>query len=98
MNIFERKIDGVPQFVSFFAPVINVLRDLGGQARPKEVFDEIAKRYDVEADQLAQVNKNGNRNSTTAWHGPGFTWSKLGSCILRNAEFGRSRMLANALK
>lgn len=59
MSLFEQKIDGVPQFVTYFAPVLEVLRDLAGQAQPKQVFDEIAKRYDVPGDVLGQVNKNG---------------------------------------
>lgn len=45
MSLFEQKIEGVSQFVSYFAPVLEVLRDLGGQARPKEVFEEIVKRH-----------------------------------------------------
>ncbi len=59
MSLFRQKIDGVPQFVTYFAPVLEVMRDLGGQARPKQVFDEIANRYDVPNSFLDQTNKNG---------------------------------------
>ena len=69
MSLFEQKIEGVPQFVSYFAPVLEVLRDLGGQARPKEVFDEIAKRHEVPDEFLEQTNKNGQPkfNNRVAW-------------------------------
>ena len=33
MGLHEQKIDGVPQFVSYFAPVIEIMRDLGGKER-----------------------------------------------------------------
>lgn len=69
MSLFEQKIEGVPQFVSYFGPVLKVLRDLGGQAKPKQVFDEIAKRYEVPEDVLSQTNKNGQPkfNNRVAW-------------------------------
>ena len=34
MSIFHAKIDGVPQFVSYFAPVHRAMQQLGGQATP----------------------------------------------------------------
>lgn len=69
MSIFEQKIEGVPQFVSYFAPVLEVVRDLGGEARPKQVFEEIAKRHEVPTDFLNQTNKNGQPkfNNRVAW-------------------------------
>lgn len=69
MNLFEQKIEGVPQFVSYFEPVLAVLRDLGGQAKPKEVFEEIAKRYEVPPEILSQTNKNGQPkfHNRVAW-------------------------------
>lgn len=59
MGIHAEKIEGVPQFVSYFGPLLKILRDLGGQARPREVFDEIIKRYGVPDEFLAQTNNNG---------------------------------------
>lgn len=69
MSLFRQKIDGVPQFVTYFAPVLEVMRDLGGLARPKQVFDEIANRYDVPDSFLDQTNKNGQPkfNNRVAW-------------------------------
>lgn len=69
MSLFDQKIEGVPQFVSYFAPVLEVLRDLEGQARPKQVFEEIAKRHQVPESFLNQTNKNGQPkfNNRVAW-------------------------------
>jgi restriction endonuclease Mrr len=69
VKLFEQKIEGVPQFVSYFAPVLEVLRDLGGRARPKQVFQEIAQRHEVPDDFLNQTNKNGQPkfNNRVAW-------------------------------
>lgn len=58
-GIHDRKIDGVPQFVSYFAPVIEIMRDLGGQARPRQVFDELINRHGIPESFLALTNKNG---------------------------------------
>ena len=33
MGLHDQKIDGVPQFVSYFVPVIEIMRDMGGQGR-----------------------------------------------------------------
>lgn len=69
VSLFEQKIEGVPQFVSYFSPVLEVVSDLGGQARPKQVFEEIAKRHEVPEDFLNQTNKNGQPkfNNRVAW-------------------------------
>jgi 5-methylcytosine-specific restriction protein B len=58
MGLHDKKIDGVPQFVSYFAPVIEVMRDLGDQARPRQIFDELIRRYELPQDFLALTNKN----------------------------------------
>ena len=59
MGLHDQKIDGVPQFVSYFVPVIEIMRDMGGQARPRQIFAELIKRHDIPADFLALTNKNG---------------------------------------
>jgi 5-methylcytosine-specific restriction protein B len=60
MGLHDQKIGGVPQFVSYFKPVIEIMRDLGGQARPRQIFDELIKRHDIPQDFLALTNKNGD--------------------------------------
>jgi 5-methylcytosine-specific restriction protein B len=59
MGLHDQKIEGVPQFVSYFVPVIEIMRDLGGQARPRQIFDELIKRHDIPESFLALTNKNG---------------------------------------
>ena len=59
MGLHDQKIEGVPQFVSYFVPVIEIMRELGGQARPRQIFDELIKRHDIPEDFLALTNKNG---------------------------------------
>lgn len=59
MGLHDQKIEGVPQFVSYFVPVIEIMRDLGGQARPRQIFDELIKRHDIPEGFLALTNKNG---------------------------------------
>lgn len=59
MGIYEDKIEGVPQFVRYFAPVLKIVRDLGGQARPRQVYDALVERYGIPDSFLEQTNKNG---------------------------------------
>jgi 5-methylcytosine-specific restriction protein B len=69
MSISDQKIEGVPQFVSYFAPVLEAVGDLGGQAQPKQVFDSISSRYKIPDEFLSQANKNGQPkfNNRVAW-------------------------------
>lgn len=59
MSLFTAKIEGVPQFVSYFAPVHRAMRQLGGQATPKEVYAYLAKHEGLTTEELAQANQNG---------------------------------------
>ena len=59
MGLHDQKIEGVPQFVSYFAPLIEIMRDLGGLARPRQVFDELIQRHDIPESFLSLTNKNG---------------------------------------
>lgn len=59
MSLFHAKIEGVPQFVSYFEPVHRALLHFGGQATPRQVYDYIAGHNELSPDDLAQANKNG---------------------------------------
>jgi 5-methylcytosine-specific restriction protein B len=59
LNIYERKIAGVPQFVSYFQPVIEALQELGGQGSPNQVYAALKERYPPPDDIATQLNKNG---------------------------------------
>jgi 5-methylcytosine-specific restriction enzyme B len=59
VSIFDNKIEGAPQFASYFASLLEILLDLGGRAKPTQVYDEIASRYDIPDAIRNKVNKNG---------------------------------------
>lgn len=59
MSIFHAKIEGVPQFVSYFAPVHRAMHQLGGQATPKQVYAYLVKHEGLTPEDLANVNQNG---------------------------------------
>ncbi|MGN7439453.1 MAG: winged helix-turn-helix domain-containing protein [Alcanivorax sp.] len=59
MNIYTDKIPGVPQFVSYFVPLVKALQEFGGEAKPREVFDYICTEYNIPDSFLQETNKNG---------------------------------------
>nr|WP_162140870.1 winged helix-turn-helix domain-containing protein [Pseudorhodobacter ferrugineus] len=69
MKVYEDKIDGAPQFVSYFRPVLDTLRTLGRPAKPREVFASIADKYGIPDEIRDQVNSNGKPKfeNSIAW-------------------------------
>lgn len=69
MSVFNAKIEGVPQFVSYFAPVHRAMQKLGGQATPRQVYAHIAQHEGLSAEDMAQTNKNGGATfeNRAAW-------------------------------
>lgn len=59
MSLFHTKIEGVPQFVSYFAPVHRAMQQLGNQATPKQVYTYLANHEGLTAEDMAHVNRNG---------------------------------------
>lgn len=59
MSLFHTKIEGVPQFVSYFAPVHRAMQHLDGQATPKQVYAYLAEHEGLTAEDMAHVNQNG---------------------------------------
>jgi restriction system protein len=53
------KHDGGPDFTKYFVPIIEVLKDLGGSGKPKEITDKIIEVYEIPDDELEKRNKNG---------------------------------------
>ena len=78
MRLNEQKIEGVPQFVSYFVPVIEIMRDLGGRAQPRQIFHELIRRYEIPATFLALTNKNGGSKFENRVHFARFYLSKAG--------------------
>ena len=59
MSVFHTKIEGAPQFVSYFEPVRRALLHFDGQATPRQVYDHIAEHEGLSAEDKAQANQNG---------------------------------------
>src|SRR5271154_5587092 len=47
------------RFAQYFNPVLNALRTLGGSARPREVYEQIAKDMALSDEVLAEENQGG---------------------------------------
>jgi restriction system protein len=58
-----------PEFVRFFAPLLNTLRELGDSGRPEEVSEKIAKHLKLSDEVLDQTLKNGQSRfyNQVAW-------------------------------
>lgn len=48
-----------PEFIRFFKPIVDVLKELGGSGSAGEVIDQVIERMNISDDELAVVNKNG---------------------------------------
>lgn len=59
MALFRAKIEGVPQFVSYFAPVHRAMQHFDGQATPKQVYAYLIEHEGLTAEDIAHVNTNG---------------------------------------
>jgi 5-methylcytosine-specific restriction enzyme B len=78
MGLHDDKIDGVPQFVSYFVPLVEIMRDLGGEARPRQVFDALITRHAIPEDFLALTNSNGGSKFENRVHFARFYLFKAG--------------------
>lgn len=47
------------KFLRFMSPLLDAMREKGGQARPREIYDLIAQRLDLSEDERKVTNKNG---------------------------------------
>lgn len=77
--IFKNEKNNTSEFVKWFGPLLDALRDLGYSGKPKEVSDTIAKRLDVPDHILDQTLKSGaNRfHNQVAWARQYLTWEGL---------------------
>ncbi|MFO7631117.1 MAG: restriction endonuclease [Caldilinea sp.] len=58
-----------PQFVRYFGPVIDALKELGGSGRPAEVRDKVAERLSISEDDQNQTLGSGQSrfDNQVAW-------------------------------
>jgi restriction system protein len=67
-----------PQFVQYFAPVLQALKELGGSGRPAEVRDRIIQNKGVTDAELAVVNKSGQSRFENQVHWARFYLARAG--------------------
>ena len=48
-----------PQFLRFFIPVIDVLKELGGSGKPAEVIDQVIEKLNISEEEQAETIKSG---------------------------------------
>ncbi len=68
MHMAKRQSQG-PQFVKYFGPVIDALKELGGSGRPAEVRDKVAERLSLSEDEQNQTISSGQSrfDNQVAW-------------------------------
>jgi restriction system protein len=47
------------KFMRFMNPLLDVMREKGGQARPREIYNAIAQRLNLSEEERSVTNKNG---------------------------------------
>jgi restriction system protein len=58
-----------PQFLRFWIPIVEILKELGGSGQPKEVTDTVLERLHISEREQAQTLKNGSSRvrNQVAW-------------------------------
>ncbi len=67
------------EFVNWFGPLLNALRELGGSGKPKEVVAQIAKDLNIPDKQLEETMKSGilRFHNQVAWARQYLVWEGL---------------------
>jgi restriction system protein len=70
---------GQAQFIKWFGPLLDALRELGGSGKPKEVIEQIAKNNSIPDKQREEVMKSGilRFDNQVAWARQYLTWEGL---------------------
>lgn len=60
---------GGPKFVAMFGPVLTAIRDLGGSARPQEVYERVAQQLNLDDNARAEQTSSGvpRHENQMAW-------------------------------
>ena len=59
MSKKELKHSKGPDFIKYFVPIIEILKELGGSGKPAEVTDLVIDKYSISEKDLELRNKNG---------------------------------------
>ena len=73
------KRKGTAEFVKWFGPLLDALRDLGYSGKPKEVSQRIAENENLSGDVLDETLKSGNNrfHNQVAWARQYLVWEGL---------------------
>jgi restriction endonuclease Mrr len=56
------------EFLRFMNPLLDVMREKGGQARPREIYEAIAQKLNLSEEERTVTNKNGYPRSYASPH------------------------------
>ena len=76
----SKKKNGNAEFVKWFGPVLDALRDLGGSAKPREIAEKIGENLDIPEETLnARYEKSGQLKfpNQIAWARQYLVWEEL---------------------
>jgi restriction system protein len=76
----SKKKSGNAEFVKWFGPVLDALRDLGGSAKPREIAEKIGENLDIPEETLnARYEKSGQLKfpNQIAWARQYLVWEEL---------------------
>lgn len=75
----RKKKSGQAEFLKWFGPLLDTLRQLGGSGRPKEVVEQIAKTQRLSDSQLEETMKSGIQRfpNQVAWARQYLVWEGL---------------------
>jgi len=67
------------EFIKWFGPLLDALRDLGGSGRPKEATDKVAKNLNISDKVLEEIMKSGTPRfaNQVAWARQYLVWEGL---------------------
>jgi restriction system protein len=75
----KKKKTSQAEFVQWFGPLLNALRELGGSGKPKEIVDQIAKDLKIPDKQREETMKSGilRFSNQVAWARQYLVWEGL---------------------
>jgi len=74
-----KKKNSQAEFVNWFGPLLDALRQLGGSAKPREASDKIAENLKLKDDKLNEILKSGQSRyyNQVAWARQYLVWEGL---------------------
>lgn len=75
-------------FLRFMNPLLDAMREKGGQARPREIYDAVAQNLNLSVEEPLSRTRMATQDLKTRSHGHAHTWSKPATLTLRLAACG----------